>query len=193
MDVADKLVMVSVKQIKPYHRNVRKNDATVAKLVDIIPKVGFNVPLVLDRNNVIVKGHSRWKAALKLGMQKVPCVYSDADEETLKLDRLADNKVQEYSGWDTELLASELASLNLNFAFDIGTIGFKIDMPSFEVPAAHPQADYAVGGEEMTPADVPEQPFITDQDIQDTVRINPKEYLETACPKCGTFVFVRKS
>ena len=124
VEIADQLVMVATRDIKPYHRNPRNNDATVDKLVELIPKVGFNVPLVLDRQNVIVKGHSRWRAAVRLKMPALPCLYTDADPETIKLDRLADNRVQEFSTWDKELLGGELASLNLDFAFDLGTLDF---------------------------------------------------------------------
>src|SRR5438309_6277653 len=95
--VVSQMAMVQTSQIRPYHRNARKNDATVEKLVELIPKVGFNVPLVLDRQNVIVKGHTRWKAAIRLGLEQLPCVYTDADPESIKLDRLADNRVQEFS------------------------------------------------------------------------------------------------
>jgi len=59
MEMISEIVLVPIKEIKPYHRNVRINAKTIDKLIEIIPKVGFNVPLVLDKHNVIVKGHSR--------------------------------------------------------------------------------------------------------------------------------------
>src|SRR5215469_1431770 len=86
----------------------------------------------LDHHNKIVKGHSRWQAALRLGMTELPCLYTDADPETIKLDRLADNRMQEFSLWDEDLLASELASLNLGDGFDLSSLNFKIDLPSFD-------------------------------------------------------------
>ena len=72
-----KIVMIDTDKIKPYHRNVRFNDETVMKLCEIIPKVGFNVPILIDKNNVIIKGHSRWKAGVKLGLSKLPCIISE--------------------------------------------------------------------------------------------------------------------
>jgi ParB family chromosome partitioning protein len=169
------MVMVETRKIRPYHRNPRKNDATVDKLVELLPRVGFNVPLVLDRQNVIVKGHSRWRAAVKLQMKEIPCVYSDADPETIKLDRLADNRVQEFSSWDKELLGAELASLNLDFAFDIGSLDFEL-------------AD----NRRKAPGETGE-PFISDDDIRDTASLPANEYTECVCNKCGNRMFVRKA
>ena len=132
MKIVNEIVMRPISSIKPYIRNPRRNDKTVDLLVQIIPKVGFNVPLVIDQNGVIVKGHSRFRAAIKLGMTELPCVITDADEETIKLDRIADNKISEFSEWVTDDLMHELDMLNIDF--DLSTLGF--DMPKFEeIPA----------------------------------------------------------
>lgn len=132
MEVSKEIVMKKICEIKPYIRNPRKNDKTVDVLVKIIPKVGFNVPLVIDKKGVIVKGHSRFKAAIKLGMEEIPCIVTDADEEAIKLDRIADNRVSEFSEWLSEGLAHELDMITL----DIGDLEFNIptldDMPSFD-------------------------------------------------------------
>ena len=118
MNVSKEIVMIPINQIKPYVRNPRKNDKTVQLLVDIIPKVGFNVPLVIDKNGVIVKGHARFTAAIRLGMTEVPCVVTDADEEAIKLDRIADNKISEFSEWITDELLHEVDMLNIDFDLD---------------------------------------------------------------------------
>lgn len=135
-EIAHTLVMVPIASIKPYQRNPRKNSTTIDKLVELIPRVGFNVPLVLDRHNVIVKGHSRWTAAIRLGMKAVPCVYSDADPEAIKLDRLADNRVQEFSQWDDALLSSELAEFKAGYDFGL----FDLYLPTAADPPAPPPA-----------------------------------------------------
>ena len=80
IDVSKQIVMKPISEVKPYVRNPRKNEKTVKLLVDIIPKVGFNVPLVIDKKGIIVKGHARYAAAIQLGMTEVPCVITDADE-----------------------------------------------------------------------------------------------------------------
>ena len=77
MEIVNQIVMKKISEVKPYVRNPRKNDKTVNLLVEIIPKVGFNVPLVIDRNSIIVKGHARYAAAIRLGMEEIPCVVTD--------------------------------------------------------------------------------------------------------------------
>jgi hypothetical protein len=191
--VTDRIVMVPIAQIKPYHRNPRRNDATVDKLVELIPKVGFNVPLVLDRDNVIVKGHTRWKAGIRLAMTALPCVYSDADEETIRLDRLADNRVQEFSGWDTDLLKSELGALNLPFEFDLGSLNFDIGVAgsvNFDIntptePAQVVAAPPQENGQDHTGAG-------TDEGAAQPEPPAQPDYLEVVCNKCGNHLFVAK-
>jgi len=208
MDVVSEIVMLPVSDIKPYHRNVRKNGETIDRLCLLVPKVGFNVPLVLDRNNVIVKGHTRWAVAIRLGMEKVPCVYSTADDETNKLDRLADNKVHEFSTWDTEALLSELTSINLDFDFNI--LDFDIEIPDVELPEMAPKrAEIPTiapesgedGLQDAVPyippqtqpeAAISEEPFITPEDIQKTLPATINQYEEVMCNKCGNRMFIRR-
>ena len=199
MEIVSQIVMVPVTAIKPYHRNARNNEETVKKLVELIPRVGFNVPLLLDRNNVIVKGHTRWTAAIRLGMPEVPCVYSDADEETHKLDRIADNKVSEFTTWNMEMLMSELTSINTDY--DLSSLNLKFDLPSFDVvptPAATTRAealrpgDLPPAGESAAPAPAAGEPFITAEDVRKTVSVNPKDYVEVVCDKCGHHLFFKK-
>jgi ParB-like chromosome segregation protein Spo0J len=185
MEVAQALVMVPIRQIRPYHKNVRRNDATVERLVELIPKVGFNVPLVLDRRNVIVKGHSRWKAAVRLKMPELPCVYTDADEETIKLDRLADNRVQEFSAWDEENLALELNLIAPTFGPDLAALDFKIELPS-RAPAAAPPPN----GAAQTPhAEPPPDPAAEGLSAPPPP---PEGYIEVVCNQCGTRLRVKQ-
>ena len=94
------IVMMPVNEIIPYWRNPRRNDKTVDALEARLPKAGFNVPIVVDKNHVVIKGHARLRAAKRLGMEKVPVIISDVSEDIAKADRLADNKIQEMSFWD---------------------------------------------------------------------------------------------
>ena len=200
MEIVNNIVMLPISDIKPYHKNVRRNDLTIEKLVQLIPKVGFNVPLVLDKNNVIVKGHTRWTAAIRLGIQSVPVVYTNADEETIKLDRIADNKVQEFSLWDTEALLSEVSSFNVDF--DLSILDLKFELPSLPVPefapGEHPVHNVErdntpnndAGGFTETPQNGEE--FITESDVEKTVARNVNDYLEVVCDKCGNRMFILK-
>ncbi len=105
----NEIMMVSPLSLKPYWRNPRINDETVDALVEVLPVIGFNVPIVVDKEGVIVKGHARYSAAIKLGMELVPVIVSDNSDEINRLDRIADNRVFEVTRWDEK----ELERLNL--------------------------------------------------------------------------------
>jgi site-specific DNA-methyltransferase (adenine-specific) len=208
MEVSSKIVMKKIGEIKPYIRNPRKNDKTVDVLVKIIPKVGFNVPLVIDKKGVIVKGHSRFKAAIKLGMEEIPCIITEADEEAIKLDRIADNRVSEFSEWLSEGLAHELDMITL----DIGDLEFDMptfdDMPSFddEVFGDGEQGDGGVDEDKMKryqellakqEAESQAKTQITTQKALDKAQEKLKEpprqdkYYKFVCEHCGHIMFVK--
>lgn len=112
-----------IDEIKPYEKNPRKNDDSVKFVANSIKEFGFKVPIVIDADNVIVAGHTRWKAAKQLGLEKVPCIKADdLTPEKIKAYRLADNKVGEFSQWDMDLLGNELK--DLGNIFDMGDFGF---------------------------------------------------------------------
>lgn len=102
------IVMIDPEKLKPYFRNPRNNDKTVMALVKIIPRVGFNVPIVVDKEMVIIKGHSRWNASRILGLKEVPVIISSASEEQNNKDRVLDNAIHELTEWDYDKLKVEL-------------------------------------------------------------------------------------
>ena len=98
-----------IKKVKPYDRNPRRNDNAVDAVAASIREFGFRQPIVVDRDGVIIVGHTRLKAAKKLGMKEVPVlVADDLTEEQVKAYRLADNKAGELAGWDFAELEEEL-------------------------------------------------------------------------------------
>lgn len=98
-----------IKELIPYEKNPRKNDAAVEYVTNSIKEFGFKVPIVIDKNGVIVCGHTRYKAAQRLRLKTVPCIIADdLNDEQIKAFRLADNKVSEKSEWDFDLLYEEL-------------------------------------------------------------------------------------
>lgn len=116
--------MVSLTELKPYERNPRKNKKAIDAVAESIKEFGFKVPIVLDKDKVIVGGHTRYAAAKKLGLTEVPCVIADdLTDEQVKAFRLADNQVAEFSTWDEEKLAVELEMLGL----DMSKYGFGIE------------------------------------------------------------------
>lgn len=99
-------------EIRPYERNPRRNDAAVEYVAESIKQFGWRQPIVIDRDGVIIVGHTRYKAAQKLGLEKVPClVADDLTPEQVKAYRIADNKVSDFSVWDNKLLLEELQEL----------------------------------------------------------------------------------
>lgn len=115
--------MVKLSDIKPYENNPRQNDQAVEPVAESIRQFGFKVPMVLDKDNIIVTGHTRYKAAMKLGLEEVPVIYADdLTEEQVKKFRLVDNKTSEFAGWDFPKLEEELAELDFNdFDWGFGT------------------------------------------------------------------------
>lgn len=117
------IVTRPIDSLIPYENNPRKNDKAVDAVAASIREFGFKVPLVIDKNNIIVCGHTRLKAAEKLGLKEIPCVIADdLSEEQIKAFRLADNKVAEQATWDLDKLKVELEGLTIDmseFSFDI--------------------------------------------------------------------------
>ena len=106
------IVWKQIEEVTPYDNNPRKNDEAVPYVARSIERFGWKQPLVIDENGVIVCGHTRYKAAISLGLEKVPCVVAnDLSEEEIKAYRLADNKVGELAIWDFEKQAIELEEL----------------------------------------------------------------------------------
>ena len=113
--------------IKPYDNNPRDNRHAVDAVAASITQFGFRVPIVVDTDGVIVAGHTRWKAAQKLGLASVPVhVARDLTPEQIRAYRIADNKTGEIATWDRELLAGELEALG-TAGFDIMQLGFDAD------------------------------------------------------------------
>lgn len=120
------VIMKKVQDIRPYENNPRKNDDAVKYVAESIRQFGFKVPIVIDKEGVIVAGHTRYKASLKLGLEEVPCIIADdLTPEQVKAFRLADNKTAEKSEWDFDKLESELESI---FNFDMSDFGFEFDI-----------------------------------------------------------------
>ena len=117
------IINIELKKIKQYENNPRKNDEAVGPVAESIKEFGFKCPIILDKNNVIVAGHTRYKAAKRLKLKEVPCIVADdLTEEQIKAFRLADNKVGEIAEWDFDLLNMELESIS----FDMSSFGFNI-------------------------------------------------------------------
>lgn len=118
---------INLNDIIPYANNPRNNDGeAVDKVASSIKEFGFNVPLVIDKDNVIITGHTRYKAAKKLKIDEVPCIYAEhLTPAQVKAYRIADNKVSEFSTWNNDLLSIEIEQLQ-ELDFDLELTGLEI-------------------------------------------------------------------
>lgn len=109
MDIKREITYLDVDKLIPYINNPRDNSEAVDAVASSIKNFGFNQPIVVDKNNEILVGHTRLLAAKKIGLDSVPVIIAnDLDEARAKAYRLADNKVGELATWDQEMLAIEL-------------------------------------------------------------------------------------
>lgn len=119
-----KIIEKNIHDIKEYEKNPRKNEKAVEFVANSIKEFGFKNPIIIDKNNIIVAGHTRLKAAKKLNIDKVPCIIAnDLTEEQIKAFRLADNKVSEVAEWNKNMLDDELKSI-----FEIDMTQFNFDL-----------------------------------------------------------------
>ena len=158
MGIKKEIVYKKLNEIKPYEKNPRKNDNAVEQVANSISQFGFQQPIILDKYNVIVCGHTRYKASKKLGLEIVPCVIADdLTEEQIKAYRLADNKVGESAKWDFNLLQEELSEI------------FDIDMKMFDF---------------VKPEEIDVDAFFEDNPTEG----KEKEPKTIKCPHCGELI-----
>lgn len=128
----------SIDEIKPYENNPRDNDDAVDAVANSIKEFGYQQPIVVDNEGVIIAGHTRYKAAQKLGLKHVPVVVADnLTPDQVKAYRLADNKTAELAGWNMDLLNDELDQIR---DIDMSDFGFD-DLDSLELEDADTAKD----------------------------------------------------
>jgi ParB-like chromosome segregation protein Spo0J len=113
-----------IETIRPYEKNPRLNDGAVDAVAASLKEFGFRQPIVVDADGIILCGHTRYKAARKLGLPKVPVhVAKDLTPEQSKAYRIADNQTADLAEWDYDILPIELADL-MDAGFDMDLLGF---------------------------------------------------------------------
>lgn len=120
------IVSKALSELIPYEKNPRKiSDEAVNAVAESIQEFGFKNPILIDKDNVIIAGHTRRLASLKLGLERVPCVVvDDLTPQQIKALRLADNKTNELAGWDIGELDIELGDL---LDMDMSRFGFDLE------------------------------------------------------------------
>ena len=124
-----KIIEKDINELVPYENNARINDKAVDVVANSIEEFGFKQPIIIDKNNVIVAGHTRTLACKKLGITKVPCIVADdLTEEQIKAFRIADNSSAQVAEWDMDKLMKELDSID----YDMAQFGLAEQMAEIE-------------------------------------------------------------
>lgn len=200
-----KVKSVKLSEIFPYYDNPRDNTNAVEPTKESIKRFGFVKPILVDKAGVIIAGHTRYVAAYQLGMEFVPVVYSDMDDEMAKKYRILDNKLAEKSSFDEDQLLEELRNMEvptdmqafffedinqmLNFSLDSINQqaeeygGFQNDYSQVEEENFEAPSNEEAGESEETPSDEEEDPakdlFVLKE------REDGSHYMKVVCPYCG--------
>lgn len=173
-----------VNELVPYDNNPRNNDDAVAPVAESIKQFGFKVPIVIDKNNVIIAGHTRLLAAKKLGLETVPCIVADdLTPEQVKAFRIADNKVGEQADWNFDKLKTEIADLG---DFDWQSFGFS----EFELDVLNDKVFDAIDEHLKTLEDITDQ---MEKNVkegiskEEQVKQEQHRFGRIQCPCCGEF------
>lgn len=200
-----KVKSVKLSEIFPYYDNPRDNTNAVEPTKESIKRFGFVKPILVDKAGVIIAGHTRYVAAYQLGMEFVPVVYSDMDDEMAKKYRILDNKLAEKSSFDEDQLLEELRNMEvptdmqafffedinqmLNFSLDSINQqaeeygGFQDDYSQVEEENFEAPSNEEAGESEEVPSDEEEDPakdlFVLKE------REDGSHYMKVVCPYCG--------
>lgn len=200
-----KVKSVKLSEIFPYYDNPRDNTNAVEPTKESIKRFGFVKPILVDKAGVIIAGHTRYVAAYQLGMEFVPVVYSDMDDEMAKKYRILDNKLAEKSSFDEDQLLEELRNMEvptdmqafffedinqmLNFSLDSINQqaeeygGFQDDYSQVEDENFEAPSNEETGESEEAPSDEEEDPakdlFVLKE------REDGSHYMKVVCPYCG--------
>lgn len=140
---------IKLTELKEYENNPRINDKAIEAVANSIKNFGFKVPIIVDKDNVIVAGHTRKRAAYMLGLETAPCIVADdLTPEQIKAFRVADNKTAELADWDFDKLETELEQL-ADIDFDMSQFGFdlsefqnqQVDITEDEIPEVDEEAE----------------------------------------------------
>ncbi len=199
-----KVIELNIGDVKA-HEGSHKTDETVVEMIkNSLQEFGFQQPIVIDKDNVVVAGNALLKAALALGMEKVPCLRTDyLTDEQIQQYRIADNKTSEFAKWNEKKLRKELSYLedpkSLQYCFDNSIIS----MLGMDQKPKQPKAISASKEDANLPAKKAKK-VVTEaekdakfkQDVRDMekqLQAKPSEYWEYHCSQCGKLVKVKKS
>ena len=200
-----KVIELNIGDVKA-HEGSHKTDENVVEMIKTsLQEFGFQQPIVIDKNNEVVAGNALLKAALALGIGKVPCIRADyLTDEQIQQYRIADNKTSEFAKWNEKKLRKELSYLespqSLQYCFDnsiLSMLGMD-QKPKSPKPVAASKEDAALPSKNaekkvVTEAEKDAKFKQESREIEKQMQLKPSEYWEYHCSKCGKLVKVKKS
>jgi hypothetical protein len=180
-----KIINIKLVDIKPYWRNPRKNDKAIEAVKLSITDYGFNSPLILDKEHVIIAGHTRYKALIEMGWTEAPCVIADITPAKAKEYRIADNKTSELAVWDMDNLIPELREIQ---SLDLFKPYFpELNLPELlQITAGAGSSNY----KEVTEENIAKVEAKMSSEFED--RGLKTDYIEVSCPHCGEASYVAR-
>lgn len=178
-----KIKNIPLSEVKPYWRNPRKNEKAIAAVKKSIVDYGFNQPIIVDVKNVIIAGHTRYKALAELGWKEVPCVVLDIPANAAKAYRVADNKTSELSEWDMDALIPELREIE-------GIADMQIYFQDLNLEKL--LQDTATVSD-VTASQIDDRTERIEELFENLSEADQGKYVDVTCPKCGEEFFVNKN
>jgi ParB-like chromosome segregation protein Spo0J len=179
-----KVEQVPITDIRPYWRNPRINEKAVEVVRLSLERYGFQQPLVVDRNRVIIVGHSRYKAAMQLGYTQLPCVIADLSAQRAKEYRIADNKTAEFASWDLNALVPELREIN-------ALSEMEPFFPEYDLQQLMDDVNEAAAS--VTNADLDRARRNSEDGFADKSEERRAGYVEVVCPHCAGVFYVNRT
>lgn len=165
---------IHIDLIRPYWRNPRNNDKAVEVVRESIKRYGYNQPIAIDTDNVIIAGHTRYKALRELGYENIACVVLDIDEEKAKEYRINDNKSNEFADWDDDKLMFELREIEelegMEVFFGKGELDNLIEDQAFSVEEMDEEAT-----ENQVRAQITTKAQVASEDDEDEDEVSDEE------------------
>lgn len=178
-----KINLLQADQIKPYWRNPRKNSKAIELVKKSIDRYGFLQPIVIDSNNIIIAGHTRYKAMIELGHQQIPTITADLSPEKAKEYRIVDNKTAELAEWDIEALIPELREIKSIDEIEDYFVGASIE----------DLLSQGVSNKEINDEDVKKREDQLKGQFEEKSALVQGQYIDILCPHCGESFYLDKS
>lgn len=197
INMNDNVVDVSVQSITPYQGS-HKTEGVIEMIKHSLQEYGFQQPIVVDKNRVIVAGNALFRAAVELGYETVPCIIAaHLTEEEANQYRIADNKTSEFATWNEKKLRQELSYLespaSMQYCFDNDILS----MLGLNQKQKQPEKVLNVSNGEPKEVDIPKS--ILDKEFKNSLKsveeeavVKKTEYIEYVCSNCGQSIKVRR-